>query len=97
MHYNPKTNSLVLSTGKSVYANNGRLGICESSPYSGQPIISEGYDGYIWLEDPSTDTPEFTKAELLELISYVESLWAALRADVEAGKVPVLAENVESV
>jgi hypothetical protein len=67
MKYDENTDLLTFSTGKSVFANCGILGIRKDDD-GGHIYIYEGYDGHLSDED-------LTKIERIELADFVIGLW----------------------
>lgn len=61
-----KNDDVIFSTRKTVYANNGIIGLSEPSKDGWH--ISEGYDGGIYVN-------ELTKEERIELADYMIGLW----------------------
>jgi hypothetical protein len=68
--------TIVLPSGKSIYANCGYIGISKDLS------LSTGYDDQIWIQrdygDSSFDV--LTVAEIIELCDYAIGRWAALKA-----------------
>jgi len=71
--------SVVFSTGRKVYANNGIVGLCPSD----MEHVYEGYDGCIEWPDmdggPGDHDAPLTRTEKLELASMMVEAWERYR------------------
>ncbi len=72
-------NSYILSTGKSVYASGGIIGLCP-----GDDAITDGYDGHITYNLMSVEyddeaTARYTKEEIIEIADFMIKGWKDYR------------------
>lgn len=66
-----------LSTGRTVYANRGLIGLGIND---GEFEISEGYDGHIWVDDTwDGNKSKWTVSEKGELADFMIGLWTAFK------------------
>lgn len=88
--------TIILKSGKKVYANRGILGITTYERGFGignQDIISGGYDDVIYLTEYDEKTqqgfiPTFTTTELYEIADMAIERWQQFKRDVANRKIP---------
>ena len=72
---------LTFSTGKSVYANRGIIGICMDDKSKDSELVFYGYDGGLYLpkDDWCDSDCRLTPAECVELADAMLIRWADFR------------------
>jgi hypothetical protein len=86
-----------LRSGKEFYANCGIIGIAPKE--NNYFILTEGYDGDIFLRELNEDgngyRPRFTREELLELSDMMIDRWEQFQFDIGSERIPCIEKEIK--